>query len=677
MMRGWICACALTTSSACGATMVIGDNPEERASDSPASPSPGESLAPSPNPHRADASQLQVLAGRPGGFGTADDIGTDARFRAPNALAIDDNGHAFIGEPAYGTEPGAIRMYDVATRRVSTLARGMNPGCLVWLGDRLYYAARGADAALYALDPRGGAPQIAAGSPQEAGLVDGELGAARFGHIRSMARIPGTRRIVVAERTLLREVDFESRQVRTIAGTEATGAADGKGASARFRSIYAMACNEQRICLLQDGGGLRQVDETTGDVTSLTVSVSNRTLTRYASRVPSFSAFEATNVPFVWLAATPTGVVRMQGSTHLQATAVAGVPVPEWTDVPQGDADGLDDDARFGSIAGLVRLPGTDLAFMTVDTDNATLKRIDAAPDLSGRHIASTVAGASPQRGATDGLTTNARFRSPENLSASGSMLFVTDGSTIRRFESATGTVDTLAGVDNAQFTGMAAFGTRVFVSVAQRNAIWAYGDKEEWIAGNAMSLPGAQDGQQHGASFSGPTGLAIDGSGRYLYVADTGNGSVRLIDTQSLEVTTVSRSFDAPRAIAVGDDRGVLYVAEAKRVLEVSLRDGATQPVIDTASAFLDIRSIAYRAGNLYLADAGDHRVRAIDLATRAVRDVAGTPGRQGVKLGALPGGLNRPSGLGFLPSGELVIADTAENVLLQVAFGPPSPSR
>lgn len=70
-------------------------------------------------------------------------------------------------------------------------------------------------------------------------------------------------------------------------------------------------------------------------------------------------------------------------------------------------------------------------------------------------------------------------------------------------------------------------------------------------------------------------------------------------------------------------------------------------------------------RAGALYVADTGNHTVRRIDIASRAVTTVIGSPSGGGVVLGALPAGLGSPYGLLFLPSFGLFITDSCENAL------------
>ena len=53
-----------------------------------------------------------------------------------------------------------------------------------------------------------------------------------------------------------------------------------------------------------------------------------------------------------------------------------------------------------------------------------------------------------------------------------------------------------------------------------------------------------------------------------------------------------------------------------------------------------------------------------------RVVTTVVGSPDLMGVVLGPLPAGLGNPWGLALGPSGELLIADIAENAILAAKF-------
>jgi hypothetical protein len=73
-----------------------------------------------------------------------------------------------------------------------------------------------------------------------------------------------------------------------------------------------------------------------------------------------------------------------------------------------------------------------------------------------------------------------------------------------------------------------------------------------------------------------------------------------------------------------------------------------------------------ADRSGNLYVTDTGSHMIRKLVLATAEVTTVAGLAGRQGVLLGALPGGLSYPFGVTVIAPNTL--AATVENGVLKI---------
>jgi NHL repeat len=163
--------------------------------------------------------------------------------------------------------------------------------------------------------------------------------------------------------------------------------------------------------------------------------------------------------------------------------------------------------------------------------------------------------------------------------------------------------------------------------------------------AGSGDPGSSGDGGAATGARLEMPTGLALDSKGD-LYIADAGNNRVRKVDAATGTITTVAGSQDVygyggdggpairarlslPSGIAV-DRGGDLYVADTgnNRVRKVT-RDGIITTVAGSGSPGLageggpasgaelfGPRGLAFdRAGDLYIADEGNNRVRKLSL--------------------------------------------------------------
>ena len=73
----------------------------------------------------------------------------------------------------------------------------------------------------------------------------------------------------------------------------------------------------------------------------------------------------------------------------------------------------------------------------------------------------------------------------------------------------------------------------------------------------------------------------------------------------------------------------------------------------------------IAVEGNDLYVADTGNATIRRINL-DNVTSTVAGVPGHQGVALGALPGGLDRPIGVARAPDGSFPL--TTHNLVVKL---------
>jgi sugar lactone lactonase YvrE len=201
-------------------------------------------------------------------------------------------------------------------------------------------------------------------------------------------------------------------------------------------------------------------------------------------------------------------------------------------------------------------------------------------------------------------------------------------------------------------------------------------------IAGSP-GLSGANDGPAEAASFNAPIGVAA-ANGR-IYVADTYNDRIRVIVNGS--VSTLAGSgrgfsdgvgkevkFDTPSGVAVWQDK--LLVADTGngriRVVETDGRvwtlagsgNDLSDGLIGTAGLYQPTSIAVDSGGSIYFTDG--NTVRRIDpLPLAYVRTM--TSERRGVQDGPAPRArFNRPSGIAAAAGGSLLVADS-ENGLVR----------
>lgn len=161
-------------------------------------------------------------------------------------------------------------------------------------------------------------------------------------------------------------------------------------------------------------------------------------------------------------------------------------------------------------------------------------------------------------------------------------------------------------------------------------------------MAGNGIAGNAGDGGLATAASLTSPTGLSFDAAGD-LDLADVGTDTARQVSTAGL-IATIAGSGSAGFA----GDGGPASAA---------LLNGPTGLALDAL-------------GNLYIADSANHRIRMITpggvISTVAGNGTAGYSGDGGLATAAE---LNTPHGLAFDAAGNLYIADTANNVIREVA--------
>jgi uncharacterized protein YyaL (SSP411 family)/thiol-disulfide isomerase/thioredoxin len=178
---------------------------------------------------------------------------------------------------------------------------------------------------------------------------------------------------------------------------------------------------------------------------------------------------------------------------------------------------------------------------------------------------------------------------------------------------------------------------TAVWIAMAGSHQIWIYGEGHLGIyAGSGRE--DHVDGPASMAALAQPSGLTL--LGRYVVFADSEVSAIRAVDVSSHQVVTVvgrglfefgdvdgqgeAVRLQHPLGLTFAGDK--LYVADTfnHKVKVIDLASGLTSTVVGGDPAALREPGGITRAGGwLVVADTNNHRLRAIDPRTRRIRDL------------------------------------------------------
>lgn len=177
-----------------------------------------------------------------------------------------------------------------------------------------------------------------------------------------------------------------------------------------------------------------------------------------------------------------------------------------------------------------------------------------------------------------------------------------------------------------------------IFLSDSGHNRILHLTTEGEILAIIGTGEAGFANGNFPDATFNNPQGLALQGN--ILYVADTGNHAIRIVDLLEKVVLT-----------AVGTGELGYYFNQ----------DKYDEPVIPNSPW-----DLALAGDVMYIANAGNHQILKMDLRTETIWRFAGT-GREALVNGPLrESSFNQPSGLAL--AGNLLYVADAEASAIRV---------
>jgi sugar lactone lactonase YvrE len=196
-------------------------------------------------------------------------------------------------------------------------------------------------------------------------------------------------------------------------------------------------------------------------------------------------------------------------------------------------------------------------------------------------------------------------------------------------------------------------------------------------IAGNGVAGLSGDGGAATAARLNDPRGVAVAPNGD-VYISDTGNGRLRVVDHSTGLISTILSGLNFPRAVAV-DAAGNVYIADTGDNQVLVMRFAAAGAGLlagtgsagysgdggpATSAALKGPRGLAIdAASNVYISDSDNNRVRRVDHVTGIITTIAGngTAGRGGDGRAAINAELNFPFGLAVDTAGNLYISDVS----------------
>ncbi|MDR2208257.1 MAG: hypothetical protein LBE22_04705 [Azoarcus sp.] len=355
--------------------------------------------------------------------------------------------------------------------------------------------------------------------------------------------------------------------VNTLAGGE-SGFADGKGGDAKFRMPEGIASDAAGNLYVADRGNHRirkitpagEVSTLAGGEEGFADGIGNAARFHLPEGVASDAAGN------LYVADTVNNRIRKITPAGEVSTFAGG---------EEGFADGVGSDARFFAPSGIAVDAAGNL--YVVDRGNNRIRKITPAGEVS------TLAGG--KRGFADGIGGDAKVCDPPRAGNRG---FAGGVESLADVEE--GFADGIGG--DAMFCGPSGITIDAAGNLYVAD-IWNYRIRKITPAGEVSTLAGSEEGFADGiggdARFNLPTGIAIDAAG-YLYVADSWNDRIRKI-TPAGEVSTLAGGEIA------GGERG--------------FADG----IGGDARFYAPVGIASDAAGNLYVTDIGNHRIRKIEI--------------------------------------------------------------
>jgi len=531
--------------------------------------------------------------------------------------------------------------------------------------------------------------------------------------------------IADTENHVIRRVDTTTGIIDTIAGTGNSGYTgdNGPAVEARLDKPRGVFVDSTENIYIADTENhvIRKVDATTREISTVagngTHGYSGDDGLAKLAQLDKPSGVFVYSSGNIYIADTENHRIRMvyENAGTMEITTVAGI-----------DSHGYSGDGDLAKLAELDKPSGVFVDLLEniyiADTENHVIRKVDGESK-----IITTVAGNGSGDYSGDGdQATLASLKKPKTVWVDeiGNLLIAdTENSRIRKVSVTTKNITTAAGNGSEGYSGD--YGLAIDASLKKPQGICAYESpapaylyiadpsnyrirkvdlKEGFLTSAAGTIWSGYNGDNILATWARlnyPFGVHLDASGN-LFIADTYNHRIRKVNGKTGIITTVagtgSKGFSGDGGPATSarlrypfsvyvDSAGNIYIADTYnyRIRKV---DGQTQIITtvagDGSAKFRGDGGLAIDAsimksfdvavdkeGNLYIADSHSHCIRKVDATTGIIDTVVG----QGTNAGSSGDGglatdarLNTPTGLFVDAFANIYVSDTKNDVIRKV---------
>lgn len=396
-------------------------------------------------------------------------------------------------------------------------------------------------------------------------------------------------------------VVYPSGIVNTAVGTGFAGFSGDGGppTSAQINTPLGLAADNSgggHVVFVADSSNFRVRQVTLGVSPTINTVAGNGTPSLSGDGGPATSAQLGNPYAVAFDASGNEYVADNQNNVIRKITSAGVISSFAGTGVPGYSGDGGPATSAKLNDPGAVAVDGSGNVYIS-DTGNQRIRLVNSVGTIT-TFAGTGVAGFSGD----GGFATGAMLNFPRGLAIAGGTVYIADTSNHRVRIVSAGIISTFAGNGIAGFSGDGGPATLAMLNRPWGVAIDGTGNVYftdsanhrvrkvttgtiTTIAGNGVAGVGGDGGPATGASFNTPFGLAF-GSGGVLYVADSRNNRVRLVDTNGNISTVVA---DCGTSSGFSGDGGPASIAQLNRPFGLGTD----------------------AAGDLFIADINNNRVR------------------------------------------------------------------